>query len=116
MRSKPKIIDKEEFINQAPITTHAIEKQEDLHPFVENTKEKWPFFNDEFCSLLDGSIKFIRSLSVSIPENEYITIERHIRSLDVSKREWIRRAILTTIKKEQEYCKSKNIWTKAEKK
>lgn len=105
MRPKTsKTFDKEEFINNAAVTTQVKEKFDDSHEYV--FSEGWPFFKEELpCKLMEGSSTLNRSLTFSIPENEWNTINRHVESLDLPKRKWMRRIVLTAVRREQEYCK-----------
>lgn len=74
--------------------------KEDGSKYVKGNR--WPLIEDiTLCTMADGS-DLRKPLLINMKENEWKTIERHIKDLNVAKSEWIRAAIFKTIKEEQE--------------
>lgn len=75
---------------------------EDLHKFVKPSK--WPI-SDKILrpSLANGSTKLRKALTIQLKEAEWNSIDRHIKTLNVGKNEWVRYAILKQLQEEQLY-------------
>lgn len=81
--------------------------KEDGSKYVKGNR--WPLIEDiTLCTMADGS-DLRKPLLINMKENEWKTIERHIKDLNVAKSEWIRAAIFKTIKEEQDICRSNRI-------
>ena len=105
MRKRP--IEKGEFINEA--STKTIDEssgiKEDMHKYIKQII--WPIDNTHISpSLADGS-NLTRTLTVSLKEYEWNSVERHVKALGVKKIDWIRHALFKLMQEEQIYCFTK---------
>jgi hypothetical protein len=103
-------------MRKRPLDNQAIEKfinsssdsfskgKEDSSKYVKGNR--WPLIEDiKLCTMANGS-DLRKPLLINMKENEWETIERHVKDLNVAKSEWIRAAIFKTIKEEQDICRN----------
>jgi hypothetical protein len=98
MRKRPE----EKFINEA--VADAVDNQtikEDLHKYVKKTR--WPINPEEISPSLASGSNLRRPINLPLKENEWNSIERHVKALGIGKTEWIRHAIFKLMQEEQIY-------------
>jgi hypothetical protein len=75
---------------------------EDLHHYVH--RMAWPTGQEKVApSMADGS-SLNRSMTISLQEKEWNSIDRHAKALGIPKARWIRHAIFKLMEEEQKYC------------
>ncbi|MDR0697400.1 MAG: ribbon-helix-helix domain-containing protein [Christensenellaceae bacterium] len=76
---------------------------EDLHKYVRSIE--WPISKDLiYPSLAEGSVTLSKNMTIYLKENEWNSIDRHVKALGRNKSEWVRYALLRLIQEEQIYC------------
>ncbi|AIL66134.1 hypothetical protein NOVO_09100 (plasmid) [Rickettsiales bacterium Ac37b] len=109
MRKRPIDVSKaEKFINDSS-AEQTKEGLDELYKCVKGNV--WPLQDTtDICTLAEGS-NLKKPILINTNEKEWLTIERHLKDLNVSvKTEWYKNAIFKTIKEEQIMClkKTKN--------
>ena len=76
---------------------------DDLHQYVRPIS--WPIYEETISpSLADGSTTLNKNMTIAIKENEWNSIDRHVKALKLNKSEWIRYALFKLMQEEQIHC------------
>ena len=92
------------FINEAAAEKRdSIGEIEDLHKYVRPID--WPLDKEPLSpSLAEGSTTLNKNMTLALKENEWNSIDRHVKALNRNKSEWIRYALFRLMQEEQIYC------------
>jgi len=76
---------------------------DDLHQYVRPID--WPLDKETISpSLADGSSTLNKNMTIAVKENEWNSIDRHVKALKLNKSKWIRYALFKLMQEEQIYC------------
>lgn len=99
MRNRPKI-EKTVIQKFLEIPEQNINK-EDLHRYVK--KSDWPIINPSPSPCFADGSTLKKPLLIYLNEIEWNSIDRHTKTLGISKQEWIKHAIYYLLEEEQNY-------------
>lgn len=109
MRKRPNIeLLKDEFINAA---TTNVEENIKTHTIIEETEEidynkyvsnlSWPIDKEIIAPSYAEGCSLKKPLTVNLNEKEWNTVDRHVKTLGVTKDKWVKRAIFKELFNDQ---------------